>query len=294
MAGNQNLPVRQYVPQYRQVLSTVFGARAAFRGALAPLQTLDGIQFNSKAFSVKTNSTPVVIGSEYAKGANDGGFGDGTGKTSRFGNMTEVIYADTDVNYDYELTIHEGLDRYTVNNDLNAAVADRFKLQSEAQTRQMNNRIGVFLDTNAGKAEVLTDFQEASIKALFNKLDAYYTDLEVTAPITVYLRSEFYSAIVDMTSNTSAKGSSVSLDSNGLAKYKDFTLEKTSAKYFPSGTIALLSPDSVTIPFVGIQTARTIEATDFDGVELQAAAKAGTFILDDNKKAVVKITGVVA
>lgn len=292
MATNQDQAARIYVPQYRNILSTVFNAKAAFRGALAPLQTLDGIQNNAKAFSVKTNATPVVIGDDYLTGANDGGFGNATGKKSRFGDLTEVIYQDTDVNYDYELTIHEGIDRYTVNNDLNAALADRFNLQSIAQTRKVNVRTGKFLSDNAGHSETLADFTETNVKALFNKIDTYYTDLEVDAQVTVYLKSELYNAIVDMASNTSAKGSSVSLDTNGLLKYKDFILEKTASKYFQTGVLAIFSPDGIVIPFVGISTARTVETEDFDGVKLQAAAKSGTYALDDNKKAIVKVTGV--
>lgn len=279
---------RQYIQQYRGILSTVFEARKAFSGAFAPLQTLDGIQHNAKAFSVKTNATPVVIG-DYDKGENVA-FGTGTANSSRFGKMTEVIYQDTDVPYAFDLVIHEGLDRHTVNNDLNAALADRFKLQSEAQTRYFNTRNGKFLADNAGKAVVLAKYADEEIKKLFNELDAYYTDNEVNADVVVYLRSEFYSAIVDMAQNTHAKGSSVSLDSNGLAKYKDFRLEKTPAKYFPKDVVAIFSPNAIAIPFVGIETARTIEATNFDGVELQAAAKGGEYIVDENKKAVVKVT----
>lgn len=292
MATNQDQAARIYVPQYRNILSTVFNAKAAFRGALAPLQTLDGIQSNAKAFSVKTSSTPVVIGDDYLTGANDGGFGDASGKKSRFGEMTEVIYQDTDVNYDYELTIHEGIDRYTVNNDLNAALADRFNLQAQAQTRKVNVRTGKFLSDNAGHTETLADFTEANVKTLFNTVDTYYTDLEVDAQITVYLKSELYNAILDMASTTSAKGSSISLDDNKLLKYKDFILEKTPAKYFQTGVLAIFSPDGIIIPFIGISTARTVEAIDFDGVELQAAAKGGTYALDDNKKAIVKVTSV--
>ncbi|MTB77344.1 phage capsid protein [Streptococcus uberis] len=292
MATNQDQAARIYVPQYRNILSTVFNAKAAFRGALAQLQTLDGIQSNAKAFSVKTSSTPVVIGDDYLTGANDGGFGDASGKKSRFGDMTEVIYQDTDVNYDYELTIHEGIDRYTVNNDLNAALADRFNLQAQAQTRKVNVRTGKFLSDNAGHTETLADFTETNVKALFNTVDTYYTDLEVDAQVTVYLKSELYNAILDMASTTSAKGSSISLDDNKLLKYKDFVLVKTPAKYFQTGVLAIFSPDGIVIPFIGISTARTVEAIDFDGVELQAAAKGGTYVLDDNKKAIVKVTSV--
>ena len=289
---NQNLATRRYEKQYAGILQTVFGVRAAFTGALSSIQILDGVQENAKAFSVKTNNTPVVIG-EYKTGANDGGFGDGTGQKSRFGNLTEIKYENTDVDYGYTLTIHEGLDRYTVNNDLNAAIADRLKLQSEAQTRQMNKRIGKFMSDNAGQTEALADFTEEKVKALFNKVNAYYINQEVTAPVTIYLRPELYNAIIDMTANTSAKGSSVSIDNNGLARYKGFALVETPAQYFDTGFLAVFSPDGIVIPFVGISTARTIESTNFDGVQLQAAAKGGTYILDDNKKAVVKVTGTV-
>ncbi|WP_270538120.1 phage capsid protein [Streptococcus anginosus] len=289
---NQNLATRRYENQYAGILQTVFGVRAAFTGALSSIQILDGVQENAKAFSVKTNNTPVVIG-EYKTGANDGGFGDGTGQKSRFGNLTEIKYENTDVDYGYTLTIHEGLDRYTVNNDLNAAIADRLTLQSEAQTRQMNKRIGKFMSDNAGQTEALADFTEEKVKALFNKVNAYYINQEVTAPVTIYLRPELYNAIIDMTANTSAKGSSVSIDNNGLARYKGFALVETPAQYFDTGVLAVFSPDGIVIPFVGISTARTIESTNFDGVQLQAAAKGGTYILDDNKKAVVKVTGTV-
>lgn len=289
---NQNNSARRYEKQYAGILKTVFGIRAAFTGALSAIQVLDGVQENAKAFSVKTNNTPVVIGT-YKTGENDGGFGDGSGAKSRFGDLKEIKYENTDVEYDYTLTIHEGLDRYTVNNDLNAAIADRLKLQSEAQTRQMNKRIGKYLSDNAGTTEALADFTEDKVKALFNKINAYYINQEVTAPITIYLRPELYNAIIDMTANTSAKGSSVSIDNNGLARYKGFTLVETPAQYFDTGVVAVFSPDGIIIPFVGISTTRTIEAEDFDGVKLQAAAKGGTYILDDNKKAVVKVTGTV-
>ncbi|HEM3542695.1 phage capsid protein [Streptococcus suis] len=289
---NQNNPARRYEEQYKGILQTVFGVRAAFTGALSPIQILDGVQENAKAFSVKTNNTPVIIGT-YSTGANDGGFGDGSGADSRFGKLTEIKYENEDVEYDYTLTIHEGLDRYTVNNDLDAAIADRLKLQSEAQTRQMNKRIGKYLSDNAGTSEALVDFTEDKVKALFNKVYAYYINQEVTAPVTIYLRPELYNAIIDMTSNTSAKGSSISIDNNGLARYKGFTLVETPAQYFDAGVVAVFSPNGIVIPFVGISTARAIDTEDFDGVKLQAAAKGGTYILEDNKKAVVKVTGTV-
>ena len=286
--NNNNLPVRVYTPQYTKMLSTIFNVKKAFEGALAPIQTLDGVQYNSKAFLVKTNATPVVVGT-YKTDANVV-FGTGTGTGSRFGEMKEVIYADTEVNYDYSLAIHEGIDRYTVNNDLNAAVADRLRLHSEAQTREVNRRVGKFLSANAGETKELAKLDEANIQKLFNQVNVYVVNTEINAPIKCYLRAQLYNAIVDLTSTNKSKGSNVNIDNNGLLKYKNIELVETPEQYFENNIVAIFSPDGIVIPFIGIETARTIEAQEFDGVKLQAAAKGGTFVLDDNKKAIIKVT----
>lgn len=286
--NNNNLPVRIYTPQYTKVLSTIFGVQKAFAGALAPIQTLDGIQHNTKAFMVKTNNTPVVVGTYNADSTKV--FGAGTGLGSRFGELKEVVYQDTEVNYDYTLAIHEGLDRFHVNNDLDVAVADRLRLHSEAQTREMNKKIGKFLSTNAGETKELAKLDEASIQKLFNQVNAYVTNTEINAPIKCYIRVQVYNAIIDMASTNKSKGSNINLDSNGLLKYKNIELIVVPEQYFENNVVAIFSPDGIVIPFIGIETARTVEAEDFDGVKLQAAAKGGTFVLDDNKKAIIKVT----
>ena len=286
--NNNNLTVRVYTPQYTKVLSTIFGVQKAFAGALAPIQTLDGIQHNTKAFMVKTNNTPVVVGTYNADSTKV--FGAGTGLGSRFGELKEVVYQDTEVNYDYTLAIHEGLDRFHVNNDIDVAVADRLRLHSEAQTREMNKKIGKFLSTNAGETKELAKLDEASIQKLFNQVNAYVTNTEINAPIKCYIRVQVYNAIIDMASTNKSKGSNINLDSNGLLKYKNIELIVVPEQYFENNVVAIFSPDGIVIPFIGIETARTVEAEDFDGVKLQAAAKGGTFVLDDNKKAIIKVT----
>ena len=292
MPTNNNLPARAYTKEYAKIFATVFGVRAAFGGTLAPVQIADGVQHNKTAFSVKTNAAPVVVG-EYSTDANNT-FGNASTGSNRFGELTEVIYTDTDVNYDYTMTIREGIDRFTVNNDLNAAVADRFKLQSEAQVRKASMRNGLHLATVAGKTLALASLSDADVLKLFNAATAHYIDSEVVVPVTAYVRQEIYNAIVDMAANTASKGSSVSVDENGVVKYKGFKIQPEAKVYFKGGAIAIFAPDQVVLPFVGIETARTIEATAFDGVELQAAAKGGQFTLDDNKKAIIKVTGTIA
>ena len=60
--ANNNQPITLYGKQYLGILQTVFAVKAGFSAALAPLQVLDGVSHNKKAFAVKTNGTPVVIG----------------------------------------------------------------------------------------------------------------------------------------------------------------------------------------------------------------------------------------
>lgn len=290
--NNNQQNARRFEPQYKGILTAVFNAKSAFSGAFAPIQSVDGITSNTKAFSVKTNATPVVIGT-YSKDANVG-FGTGTGNSSRFGNRTEVIYADTDVDFSYELAIHEGIDIATVNAGLNDAVADRLEAQSIAQTRYMNQKNGKFLSDNASKTLAMVDadskYTEANINALFNAAAKEFTNNEIDADKTAYLVPDLYQAVVDLTNATSLKGATVSLDNNTVPKYKGFKLEETPDKYFVTGEVAYFAADQVAIPFVGIATARTIDVEAFDGKALQAHAKGGQFMLDDNKKAVLKAT----
>ena len=288
---NNEQGVRYFEPQYKGILSAVFNAKSAFSRAFAPIQSIDGISSNTKAFSVKTNATPVVIGT-YSDDA-DVAFGKGTGNSSRFGERTEVIYADTEVDYTYKLAIHEGIDKTTVNADFNDAVADRLELQSVAQTRYMNKMNGKFLSDNASQTLVMEgdSYTEKNINDLFNAAAKEFTNNEIDADKTAYLAPDLYQAVVDLTNATSLKGATVSLDNNTVPKYKRFKLEETPDKYFVSGEVAYFTADQVAIPFVGIATARTIDSEDFDGKALQAHAKGGQFILDDNKKAVIKATG---
>lgn len=290
--NNNQQNARRFEPQYKGILTAVFNAKSAFSGAFAPIQSVDGITSNTKAFSVKTNATPVVIGT-YSKDANVG-FGTGTGNSSRFGNRTEVIYADTDVDFSYELAIHEGIDIATVNAGLNDAVADRLEAQSIAQTRYMNQKNSKFLSDNASKTLAMVDadskYTEENINALFNAAAKEFTNNEIDADKTAYLVPDLYQAVVDLTNATSLKGATVSLDNNTVPKYKGFKLEETPDKYFVTGEVAYFTADQVAIPFVGIATARTIDVEAFDGKALQAHAKGGQFMLDDNKKAVLKAT----
>lgn len=286
--NNNNQPVRRYEQQFAGIFATVFNAKKAFAGALQEIQVTTGIRNNETAFTVKTNNTPVVFNS-YSTDANTG-FGTGTSNSNRFGERVEIIYQDEDVPYNDNFAIHEGIDRYTVNNDVDQAVADRLDLQSQAKTRRMNTKNGAYISSVAGNTDALASMTDADITALFNRMSEYYVDAEVDVPVTAYVIPSIYNAIVDLAALTTLKNSSVDLDGNTIVEYKGFRIEKTASKYFVTGEGAYFAPDGLIIPFVGIETTRTIETEDFDGVALQGAAKTGQFVLDDNKVAISKVT----
>lgn len=280
--NNNNLPVRVYSKQFLQLLSTVYQAQSVFMPTFGALQALDGISNNSVAFSVKTNDMAVVVG-EYSTDANTA-FGTGTAKSSRFGEMKEVIYSDTDVPYTAGWAIHEGLDQMTVNNDLDAAVADRLNLQAQAKTRLFNVAMGEALAAAGTDLGAVDD-----VNALFESAVEKYTDLEVIAPVRAYVTATVYNAIIDLANVTTAKNSAVNIDTNGMLSFRGITITKVPTQYM-GGKSVIFAPDNVARVFTGINIARTIQAIDFAGVELQGAGKYGTFILDDNKKAIFTAT----
>ena len=290
-AGDNNeQAARSYQLEFKKLLSAVFKKNSYFADFFGgSIEALDGVQENETAFYVKTSDIPCVFGSGYNKDAATA-FGAGTGKSSRFGERTEIVYSNTPVNYTWGWNFHEGIDRHTVNNDFNAAVADRLELQARAKTQTFNAKHGAFISASAGKTEALADYTADAVLALFNKLSKYYTDLEVVGELKAKVTPDLYNAIVDHPLMTSAKGSSANIDTNGVARFKDFAIEKIPSSMFAEGECCYTYVAGVGKAFTGINTARTIESEDFDGVALQGAGKAGEYILPDNKKAVVKVT----
>ena len=290
--NNQNLSVRSYQPQFRELLQAVFASRAYFRDFFGGgIEALDGVQHNETAFYVKTSDIPVVVGSAYNKGENVG-FGTGTGKTTRFGNRTEIIYTDTPVPYTWEWVFHEGIDRHTVNQDFQVAVADRLDLQAQAKVAKFNAQHSAFISSVAGKTEQIADYSEQSVLLLFNALSAYFTNIEAIGTKVAKVAPGLYNAIVDHPLTTTAKSSAANVDQNTILMFKGFIIEELPETMFQAGEVAYAYITGVGKAFTGINTARTIESEDFDGVALQGAGKAGEFILDDNKKAVAKVTKV--
>jgi len=276
---NNDLPVRLYQKQFIGLMQTVFGVQSTFTPTFGALQALDGVQNNAIAFSVKANDVPVAVGT-YNTDPNVA-FGTGTSNSNRFGPMKEIVYGDIDVPYDFGWSFNEGIDQLTVNNDLNAAVADRLNLQAQAKTRLFNSKLGAYLVASAAAdlgavTDVNTVFEEASER---------YTDLEVVVPVRAYVTAEVYNAIIDHQLVTTSKGSAVNIDENGIMRFRDIVVTKTPTRYM-AGKSIIFAPDNIGRAFTGINVVRTIQSENFAGVALQGAGKAGQWISDDNRQAI--------
>lgn len=288
--SNQDLAVRSYQKQFKELLTAVFKKQAYFGDFFGGgIEALDGVQHNATAFSLKTSDIPVVVGSGYNKDATKA-FGAGTGNTTRFGERTEIIYTDTDVPYSWGWNFHEGIDRYTVNNELSAAIADRLDLQAQAKIQTFNIKHGAFISSAANQDLKLADYSPDAVLALFNKLSSYYVNIEAIGQKIATVGTELYNAIVDHPLVSTAKNSSVNIDNNGILNFKGFQIKEIPDTLFKSKEVAYVYIAGVGKAFTGINTTRTIESEDFDGIALQGAGNAGEFILKDNKKAVAKVT----
>ena len=286
---NNDLPARSYQLEFKRLLQAVFKKQSYFADFFGgSIEAMDGIQENETAFYVKTSDIPCVCGTGYDKTATKA-FGTGTGNSSRFGSRTEIIYTNTPAKYTWGWNFHEGIDRHTVNNDFAAAIADRLELQARAKTKAFNDAHGKFISQNAGHSETLLDYTDDNVLALFNALSKYYNNIEAVGTKRAKVCADLYNAIVDHRLTTTSKGSVANIDENGVVKFKGFLIEEVPDDLFQTGEVAYVYIDGVGKAFTGINTSRTIESEDFDGVALQGAGKAGEFILPDNKKAVCKV-----
>lgn len=287
---NNNLAARNYQLEFKKMLQAVFKKNSYFADFFGgEIEALDGVQENETAFYVKTSDIPCVFGDGYDKGAAVA-FGAGTGNSNRFGERKEIIYTNTPVNYSWGWNFHEGIDRHTVNNNFDSAVADRLEVQAVTKTQKFNTQHGAFISASAGHTEQLAGYTPDAVLALFNTLSKYFTNIEAVGTKKAKVKSDLYNAIVDHPLMTSAKGSSANVDENGVAKFKGFIIEEVPDAMFSGTDCCYAYIVGVGKAFTGINTARTIESEDFDGVALQGAGKAGEYILPDNKKAVVKVT----
>lgn len=279
---NNGLGARTYTKEFAELFTSVYKKTALFKDAFGAVETKDGIAHNAAAFYLKTSDIPVAVGT-YSTGAAVA-MGAGTGSTSRFGERTEIIYTDVPVTYAGSWAIHEGIDRHTVNADFDSAVADRLELQAQAKVKILNVAQAGYLTANA------TALTTGTIDELLNEANSKLIQLEVDPIIAkiAAVSAAAYQAIVDGTGAVAGKGSSVNIDENGITRYKGFIIKPVADAYLGNNIDVVTYLAGTGKAFLGIETARTIESEDFDGVALQGAGKYGQYMPNDNLKAVFK------
>ena len=268
--NNLDRPALAFEKRFLRVLPSVFAIRRKFGRAFMDLQVLDGIAENKTAMTVKTNDMAVIV-NEY----NQTAIVDAKDSNNRFGKLQEVIYTNTDVEYDVPLSTNILIDITTVNNDLDVAVAEQLIRAAEKYTVDMNVADGEFFSDNAGITKTIADFSDEETELVLNELAAEYINLEVAVDVTMYVRPDLYGALVDSRLASTGKNSSVSIDRNGIYWFKGFRVEAVPAQYFEGDDVAYLVPDGIALPFIGISMARAIQDSKYAGLILQTLSKGG-------------------
>lgn len=285
MFADGSTAARRYELEFKELIQAVFGVQAYFRDMfVGDLEALDGVRESDTAFTVKTSDIPVVI-NKYNKDK-DVAFGKGTGNSSRFGERTEITYVNEDVPYTHEWAFHEGIDYHKVNNDVESAVYDRLELQAIAKIELFNAWHGDYITENAGKQVKITTLNEASVIKAFNDLNKYFTDIGARGVRKAKVCPDVYAIIQDCTLTTSSKKSSVNIDNGDVLRFKGFDIEEVPTQLFAENEYIKAYIAGIGKCFTGINTARTIESEDFDGLALQGAGKAGEYVPEVNKKAI--------
>lgn len=287
---NNNIGPHVYTKQFKELLKAVFNKKSYFTDFFAGgLEAIDGVSEADEAFTIKSCDTAVVTGT-YSTTSTDA-MSTGTAKSSRFGTMTEIKYATTKAEYTWNWAFHEGIDRFTVNYPEDEAVADRLNLIAQAKVAQFNKKHGKFISDNAGATITTsaTALAAADVKSIFNELSKKFNNLETIGTRHAKVNSDLYNLLVDDALSVTSKNSSVNIDENGIVKFKGFVIEEVPDDLFQTGEVAYAYIEGVAKAYTGINTIRTVEAIDFDGLQIQGAGKAGEYIPTDNKAAVIKV-----
>lgn len=295
---NNDLPVKVYQKDYKELLPAVFGSKSYLRNLWVGGQPeiFDGVAQSATMFSVKTSDIDLVIADSYDKDPNVA-FGSGTGNSNRFGQRKEIIYTDMDVPYDSEWSLHEGFDRATVNANLDDAVLDRLELFARKESRKFDNYAARKIVDMAKNMMVLYELNNDTITELFNRLNRQFVNYEIEGDRYFACGPVLYNLIVNHPLSTTSKNSQTNIDNNEVVKFKGFFIQEAPDSVINKPTddnsqtqsIGLVYVSNVAKLGVGINTLRTVESEQFDGKALQGHGKFGSYFPEDNKKALVVI-----
>lgn len=285
------MAIKYFTKQYAGMLPDLFAKKSAFlRSFGGVLQVKDGVNENDTFMELKVSDTDVVI-QNYSTDPNVG-FGTGTGNTSRFGQRKEVKSVKKQVSYDAPLAINEGIDDFTVNDIKDQVIAERLALHGVAWAQRVDGLLGKLLSDSASETLTAKLSDEASVTKLFSDAHKKFVNNNVSTvvPWVAYVNADVYDLLIDSKLATTAKNSSANVDEQTLYKFKGFILSELPDAKFQSGEGAYFVADNVGVAGVGIQVTRAMDSEDFAGTALQAAAKYGKYLPDENKKAILKAT----
>ena len=282
------MAIKKYTKQYAGILPDLFEARTHFlRSFGGTVQVHADAEYNDKFLTLKTTDTDVTI-QAYNTGENVA-FGTGTGNSNRFGPRHEVKSVDTTVAWETPLAIHDGIDRFTVNDIPDQVVAERLALHGAAWAEHVDGMLGKALSDNA--SETLTgELTEEGVIQAFADARKKFVNNKVSRNVAwvAYVNTDVFNLLVDSKLATTAKNSSANIDNQTLYAFKGFLLQEIQDDAFQVGEQIYFAADNVGVVGIGIEVARVLDSEDFNGVALQGAGKYGKYIPTKNTKAILK------
>ena len=282
------MAIKLYTKQYAGIVPDLFESRTHFlRSFGGTVQVHADAEYNDKFLTLKTTDTDVTI-QAYSTDENVG-FGTGTGSTSRFGERHEVKSVDTTVEWETPLAIHDGIDRFTVNDIPEQVVAERLALHGAAWAEHVDGMLGKALSDNA--SETLTgELTEEGVIQAFADARKKFVNNKVSRNVAwvAYVNTDVFNLLVDSKLATTAKNSSANIDNQTLYAFKGFLLQEIQDDAFQTGEQIYFAADGVGVVGIGIEVTRVLDSEDFNGVALQGAGKYGKYIPTKNQKAILK------
>ena len=191
------MAIKLYTKQYAGIVPDLFESRTHFlRSFGGTVQVHADAEYNDKFLTLKTTDTDVTI-QAYSTDANVG-FGTGTGSTSRFGERHEVKSVDTTVEWETPLAIHDGIDRFTVNDIPEQVVAERLALHGAAWAEHVDGMLGKALSDNA--SETLTgELTEEGVIQAFADARKKFVNNKVSRNVAwvAYVNTDVFNLLVD-------------------------------------------------------------------------------------------------
>lgn len=282
------MAIKLYTQEYAGMLPNIFESKSAFLRVFGgTIQTLQGAEADANYLNLRISDTDVVI-QDYSTDAAVA-FGAGTGNTNRFGPRKEVKSVALEVPFDTPLAIHEGVDRYTVNDDIDDVVAERLALHAVAWAEHAD---GVFSETLSTQAsDTLTgELTEEGVIKVFNDARKAFVNGNVSRNITwlAYVNSDVFNFLVDSDLAKTDKNSTVNMDEGVVYRFKGFELVEVPDAKLQEGEHAYFVAENVGVAGVGIPVSRAIDSEDFAGIAIQGAGKLGKYIPEKNEKAILK------